>query len=612
MIKQVASITVEETFRGEKKYYIPKYQREYTWGIREWDALFYDVTDNENGYFLGSYICVTKGALSGPQFEVIDGQQRFTSLMLLLAALYTKLNAQKEEMDDEEKARLFNLREEIVQKSTSFSSDGSKKNKFFQKLILQKQNMNDEDFSFILCDSEITNEKRKKPQNFGNRRISKAYKHFSKLIDEKCNELLNQNEKLTKIYALFNIVNKFNQAVMVGIEVDTNKDAYMLFESLNHRGVPLSALDLIKNSVISQAESNGDADNSYEIWKQILENIGIDDYSVQERFFRQYYNAFRESLNKPYSTPDKKYYFGYLATRTTILDIYEKMIKRDYNKLLNDLFEKSKTYAVITNNSEENLTYSSALQNLALISGAPSYILLLYIISNQSKLGLSDENIKTAVEILITFFVRRSITDVPSTRRLTQLFIDIISAINSLNGDNVIDEIKKQLKHVSAPDAMFEDKLKGPIYDDNPEATRFLLCSIEAQKQTKEIHTDLWKRDGRNKYVWTIEHIFPEGNNIPDAWIKMIADDNKELAEQYRSEYVHKLGNLTISGYNSNLSNMSFDKKKNREDKDGNKIGYNNGLYLNESVVNDDTWTVEKIENRTESLVKILLDMYKW
>ncbi|MCH4007705.1 MAG: HNH endonuclease family protein [Eubacterium sp.] len=387
----------------------------------------------------------------------------------------------------------------------------------------------------------------------------------------------------------------------------------MLFESLNHRGVPLSALDLIKNTLISQAETKSDADNSYEVWKQILANVGQDDYSVQERFFRQYYNAFREKLNEPYSVSDRKYYLGYLATRTTLLDIYEKMIKSDYKKLLDDLLEKSKVYSVITNNSEDTYIYSSALQDLARIAGAPSYILLLYIISNQTEMALSDENLNTVITILITFFVRRNITDVPNTRRLIQLFIDIISEIKNLKGNEAVGSIQSRLKVVSAPDDLFESKLRGSIYDENPEATRFLLCSIEAQHQTKEIYSDLWMRDNSKKYIWTIEHIFPEGENIPESWVKMIAGGDKGLAEKYRSDYVHTLGNLTITGYNQNLSNMSFEQKKNRKSKDKSKdIGYRNGLFLNQSVVNEDTWTVEKIKARTDMLVKILLEMFRW
>lgn len=387
----------------------------------------------------------------------------------------------------------------------------------------------------------------------------------------------------------------------------------MLFESLNHRGVPLSALDLIKNTLISQAANEDDADNSYEIWKQILNNVGQDDYAVEERFFRQYYNAFREELNKPYESSDKKYYLGYLATRTTLLDIYEKMIKSDYKRLLNDLLDKSKVYSLITNNADETKLYSPALQDLERISGAPSYILLLYIISNQKEMGLSDDNINEIIHVLITFFVRRNVTDVPNTRKLTQLFIDTIADSKSSQGKEVVNIIQNKLKSVSAPDDLFESKLRGSIYDENPEATRFLLCSIEAQHQTKEIYSDLWSRDNSNKYVWTIEHIFPEGDNIPQAWVDMIADGDKELAKQYLLDYVHTLGNLTITGYNQNLSNMPFEQKRDRKSKDKTKyIGYRNGLFLNQSVVNEDKWTVDKIKDRTDMLVKILLDMYKW
>lgn len=140
-----------------------------------------------------------------------------------------------------------------------------------------------------------------------------------------------------------------------------------------------------------------------------------------------------------------------------------------------------------------------------------------------------------------------------------------------------------------------------------------VLCSIEAQNQTKEIYADLWARDNNKKYVWTIEHIFPEGENIPASWVQMIADGDAALAKQYRLDYVHTIGNLTITGYNQNLSNMSFDQKRDRKSKDKTKeIGYKNGLYLNKDVVNQNKWTVDKIRNRTDVLVKILMEMYKW
>ena len=615
MIKTVDQTTVAEIFsiNSDKIYRIPKYQREYTWGINDWDALFNDVTDNEHGYFLGSYICVNSGSLNGTILEVIDGQQRFSTLMLLLTALYEKLSEHKDDMDDDDRNDLANLRSELANKKQTFAANGKKKTEYKQRLFLQKQNMNDEDFSYILYDNGIITDQKTKPLNFGNRRIAKAYRHFGKLIEDEVVEIRNEHPNITEVGALFGIVRKFETAVLVGIEVDTNKDAYMLFESLNHRGVPLSALDLIKNTLIAQAEDASDADNSYEKWKYILNCVGQDDYSVQERFFRQYYNAFREELNEPYPKTDKRYYLGYLATRTTLLDIYEKMIKDDYKRFLDDLAEKAERYSVIVNNSDETHEYTETLLDLSRISGAPSYILLLNLMSNQNVLNLTDIDLNEIIKVLITFFVRRNVTDVPNTRKLTQLFMDIIAEVKLLQGNSIVQVVHDRLQAVSAPDSLFEDKLRGPVYDENPEAARFILCSIEAQHQTKEIYADLWSRDNNKKYVWTIEHIFPEGENVPAPWVQMIAGGDIALAKQHRANYVHTIGNLTITGYNQNLSNMSFEQKRDRTSKDKTKeIGYKNGLYLNKGVVNQTEWTVDKIKSRTDELVKILMDMYKW
>ncbi len=615
MIKTVSQTTIADVFSitSDKIYKIPKYQREYTWGIKEWDALFNDVTENDFGYFLGSYICVNSASLNGTVLEVIDGQQRFSTITLLLVALYSELAKHKTEMDEDDLSELSNLRNELANKKQKFTSAGGKVTEYNQRLFLQKQNSNDEDYTFILSDNGIITAKQTKPTNFGNRRIAKAYRHFQKLIFDEIQEIKTENTNITDVGALFEIVRKFEAAVLVGIEVDTNKDAYMLFESLNHRGVPLSALDLIKNSLIAQAENSADADNAYEQWKQILKAVGQDDYSVQERFFRQFYNAFRDELNAPYKTTEKKYYLGYLATRTTLIDIYEKMIKSDYNALLENLSEKANKYSIIVNNTEDEYVYTTSLQNLARISGAPSYLMLMYLLTNQNNLCLTDENIKAIVDVLIVFFVRRNLTDIPNTRKLTQLFIDIIAKIKNERGNEVILNIKEMLKAVSVTDEAFEEKLRGPIYEENPEATRFVLCNIEAQHQTKEIYSDLWVRDTSNKYVWTIEHIFPEGENVPKEWVDMIANGDKAKAIQFRADYVHTIGNLTITGYNQNLSNMSFEHKKDRKSKDKTKdIGYRNGLFLNEDVVTEKEWTVDKITARTNKIVETLLEMYKW
>ena len=91
MIKHTDPYSVSQIFSNDKNIYytIPKYQREYTWGVREWELLFNDIVSNDNGYFLGSIICVdiSASSLGDTTLEVIDGQQRLTSLSILLATI---------------------------------------------------------------------------------------------------------------------------------------------------------------------------------------------------------------------------------------------------------------------------------------------------------------------------------------------------------------------------------------------------------------------------------------------------------------------------------------------------------------------------------------------
>ena len=226
-------------------------------------------------------------------------------------------------------------------------------------------------------------------------------------------------------------------------------------------------------------------------------------------------------------------------------------------------------------------------------------------------MNLDNDIIANIINYLTKFFVRRNITDYPNTRNLTKIFMDLVSLIANKQGADIYDLIANNLKNNSSSDEIFEEKLKGSIYLDNPDATRFLLCYYEDKFKTNEIYTNLWSRDKSNKYVWTIEHIFPEGENIPTDWIDMIANGDKDLAIEYLNRYTHTLGNLTITGYNQNLSNLSFEKKKNRVNKDGNYIGYRNGLKLNEDVVNKDAWHIDDIKMRTNKLVDFFMKEFE-
>ena len=112
--------------------------------------------------------------------------------------------------------------------------------------------------------------------------------------------------------------------------------------------------------------------------------------------------------------------------------------------------------------------------------------------------------------------------------------------------------------------------------------------------------------------MWTIEHVFPQGENIPDSWVKMIGEGDRSKAEEIQETHVHKLGNLTITGYNSKLGNMAFIDKRDRTDNNGTFVGYKNGLNLNEDLVNTNSWTKDQIDTRTDKLVEQALMIFSF
>lgn len=590
MIKSVYNYPVSTLLDIESGvvYAIPRYQREYTWGRVQWDALLDDLLDNELHYFLGSIICINQSqdALAVQELELVDGQQRMTTISILLAAIYDVFSKQPNLVMDQQ-IELYNLRHKLILKKMPNQP----------RLIPQVQNNNQQDYFSVLGQIGVLQDI-ETVANAGNRRVFKAFRHFLSRINL---YLEHSDDPITKLQGL---LEKVNTATLVKIEVASTSDAYTLFESLNNRGVPLTAIDLIKNKLLAvlEAQDKGSIDKQYNRWKKVIDALG-DDYAVQERFFRQYYNAFKPSLKQIVSVP--------VATKSNLIKIYEKLIARDAEAFLQTMIRMSEHYAQIVSYRAvpDQSKLSSLLLSLDRIQGTPAYLLLMVLFECKTDLKLQEVHLEQTVEFLISYFVRRNATDLPPTRDLTRIFMDVVESMMVLEGDEVVRHIQTRLKTESASDEQFEKSLKGPIYEDNKAVCRFVLCALEESRMTRETQVNLWALKGK-QYVWTIEHIFPQGDNIPTSWVKMIANGDAELAEEYRQSYVHCLGNLTISGYNSTLGNKSFEDKKNRMDSQGRKVGYNNGLYLNESLITQDSWSVQQIEVRTNRLVAEVMEKY--
>lgn len=607
MIQNVNKYHIYEIFSADGNFYytIPKYQREYTWSYREWEALYDDISENNDEYFIGSIICIPLGDTIKPYLEVIDGQQRLTTISLFMTAIYTRLRKYKDEMSEDDEDVLPSLRKSLKSKNSSNE----------MKLIPQVQNYNKDDFDFLMNEVGLRKATAPKHPYYPMRKIARCYNYFLKRINE-------EMEGMTTNVAIDFLLGKYNkvkQAMLVKIEVSTHSDAYVLFESLNNRGTPLTAIDLMKNLIMARAESNNlTIDDCFNRWQMLLGNLS-DDYGIQERFFRQYYNAFKHRLNEPFQNDKdrKKDPLGVVATRSNLLNIFESLINKDLPSFLDDILLCGQIYSWLILQDSTESTYRKELEDLDHIQGAPSYLLLMYLIRNKAELKLNEEQINKLIRLLTKYFVRRNLTDYPATRDLTRIFMDIISKIEESThvGEDLIKLIVETLSVPDncASDIQFRRSLEGDVYKDNVGATRYILCKLAESAMTQETWTDLWKRTDKKVFVWTIEHIFPEGENIPQSWVDMVADGNKELAKKYLEEYTHKIGNLTITGYNSTLGNKSFEEKRDRVSKDGKRfIGYRNGLEINREIALKDSWTIEDIKNRTEKLVTILLEMFKF
>ena len=328
MISAVKDYPVSTILDQDEKivYIVPPYQREYTWKKHQWEALFNDLLENKPGYYLGTIICINQTRdTSAPkqELDLIDGQQRMTTLSLLYASIYQVLRHRRDELTDDQQEELPGLRTRLA----------LKKDKTQPRLAPQLQTHNQEDYFSVLRDELGLPVEGDKPKNAGNRRIYRAYKYFLDRVEW---QAANESRSIADIFGLMELV---NAAIIVKIEVLTHSDAYILFESLNNRGVPLTAVDIIKNKLLSIISKRGEAIQPYyNRWKRLVKHLG-DDYAVQDRFFRHFYNAFRGHYTE-LKLPQ-------LATRTTLIPIYEGLLDFDVHIVFDELQAAAQVYGKI-------------------------------------------------------------------------------------------------------------------------------------------------------------------------------------------------------------------------------------------------------------------------
>lgn len=588
MINSAEPRHVHELFSSQTKahYVVPPYQREYSWHRAQWEALFADLVESEDEHFLGTIITLsrTKDSLSGPVLEVIDGQQRLTTLTILLAAVHSHLQ-DAEDLDEDARFERMTLRRELVRDEAKAP-----------RLTPQVQGANRADYQAMLADAGLPVKSEKKAY-YPSRKVAKAFWFFRAAITELAEE---RGESLST--TALSVLAAARRALIVNIEVASAADAFVLFESLNNRGVPLTPVDLIKNSFLARAEHRAgmEVEEAFELWSDTLAHLG-DSYATHERFLRHFYNAFRGDLPPVKLAP--------VATRKNLIRIYETLLDQDLEGTVRFLERAARVYGRIAGGGdvEDPTSLDQELTALRRAQAAPSYVLVMWLLVRQEKAGWSDEDLAAVARLLVSFFVRRNLTGFPATYALPRLFMDVIDQVAAGEPDRLLTIVRGSLVAASASDATFRERLEGPVYEENRDVTRFLLATLAEDAMTKETRVDLWAQSGKT-FVWTIEHILPQGENLPQEWVDALG--GPEAAAETQNRLVHTLGNLTITGFNSTLGNQTFLRKRDRIDQQGRAIGYRNGLALNAELAEKEAWSSADIEARTVRLVERALERF--
>lgn len=621
---------IDSTHGAREHYRIPKYQREYTWGKRNWEILVQDIDENDSGYFMGAIIVVrdSDDDINGCQiiFEVVDGQQRLTTLSLYMLALYERMVSLRNTTDfeDEEERSDFenclaSLRNKLVLKikteddlTEAHHRGWLEKGKYcYLRVHPSTQKDNYDDYRYAMGQIGLTGAVAI-PTRYGNRRISHALNFFRENLP-------------ADIDGCMSLFAKINQLQFVFIAVGSQADAFTLFETLNNRGVPLSAIDIVKNKMLAemQKQHQTSVDESFDQWQQIVDNI--DETDEQERFLRQFYNANHWDDEIRVAGINR-------ANKSKLIAIYEKVISRNPQAVFDRLCEAAGHYGSLISPEDYELDtdIQSALVDLQRINAAPAYQLLLYLFTIDKGIFIEDDFLLRAINLLRKFYVRRNVTDTPGTSQLDQSHVDTIGACQmeieqtgKLSFAFLQGRVLAKDRYASLD--TFREALGGYIYYENAGMARYLLIKLDEEHHHREYKPDLWSRNNKDKYIWTIEHVLPQTENLSREWIADLADGDADRAAELHVEFVDRLGNLTLSGYNSRLSKASFAKKQalaGAKKIAGQKIaiGYKNKLALNTlqfdcddqttSLADTHTWNADLIQARTNRMVELLIEMF--
>ena len=544
-----------EIFNGNKQFLIPVYQRFYSWDTEQCKRLWDDVVEMQKkgkaGHFVGSIVNIAEQAMpTGVQkYMIIDGQQRMTTLSLLLIAL--RDYALKNPDDTSINARRI---DNMLLKNEYESGDER------YKLLLTET---DRDILMHLVEE--------KPIVDGTRsKLLDNYKFFAgKIIDKEL-----QPAEVYESIGKLQIVN-----ITLDRSVD---DAQAIFESLNSTGKELSESDLIRNYVLMGLEPTEQTYVYEHLWRpmELLFVYETQD-SIMDKFFRDYLTMKLTRIPKQGRVYEEFKLYHLNCEFSTI------------RELCQDLLTYAKYYTNIVFMRSTNPVLKALYEDIIELRMEVSYPFLLKVHNDFAEQVITEEELFTIIRLCISYVFRRSICDIP-TNSLNKTFATLRNEIHTddyLNSIKAFFVLKDDYKEFPNDDKFASAFMSRDIY--NMRSRNFILSHLENYGNKAPIRIE----------NYTIEHIMPQNQNLSTEWQTMLGFKWQEI----QRTYLHSIGNLTLTAYNSEMSDHPFMTKMNMEG------GFKeSALRLNRFVVKQTEWTEDVIKERAQLLAEVAKKIWEY
>ena len=549
--------------KQDTQFVIPIYQRNYDWSEEQCKQLLEDIIevgrspkDEAKVHFIGSIVYVCNDEYTTDEIEqyvIIDGQQRITTITLLLIALYH----QAERLEDNRLAETI-YEYYLINKNADDDS---------YKVKLKATENNERDLHYLLNKIPIPD------SAYSN--IKNNYNFFAKHITEDNREI---------------IYDGFKRLLFVEIRLERGKDnAQKIFESLNSTGLDLSQADLIRNYILMGLEPSEQTRLYNQYWAIIVNNTKHEGVSYVSDFIRDYLTIKIGDIpnkNKVYSTFKKEFKLdklneleNMLLSLRTFSEIYKLFINPDY---------------IEDRDIKDEISY------IKYIEINVSYPFLLQVIDDYNKDIINKDILLRILRFVQSYACRRFIVDLP-TNALNKIFMNLYRQIDKSDYEkSLYYYVLTRSGKVRMPsnNEIFNYLSDKDLYNAKSKMKLYILERLENFENKEKVaiigNSDI-----------TIEHIFPQKPDL--KWRTEISENEYKL---FSEKYIHTIGNLTLSGNNGALGNKSFQEKK-YMNKDNGEQGYSySRLWLNRSLNDIDEWNISNYKRRTETLIARFLQIW--